>query len=270
MRWGDATWKEIESITGAVPCGAVSPEERSAGTARKRAERIARTRKAPTRPSVAATKDVPELTVSVPEFHVGPQVALLGCGGACPGALEVYVLEDLVLRDGAALRRRPHVRGDGNRQPFPEGLSDDEPRLDGLVRGGIGRLDGELVQADDVPEPLLHPPRVGPEDDRRRLGGGDRPTPSREVLRSDAQGKQAHDVVLAVGGVRGKIHLVFLQRSRHADGNDHVPFFRLRPEIEPGVVAAGGLEFHVPPRPPRPVSPAWGRRPPSPRKTPGQ
>src|SRR3990172_9994875 len=260
MRWGDATWKEIESITGAVPCGAVSPEERSAGTARKRAERIARTRKAPTRPSVAATKDVPELTVSVPEFHVGPQVALLGCGGACPGALEVYVLEDLVLRDGAALRRRPHVRGDGNRQPFPEGLSDDEPRLDGLVRGGIGRLDGELVQADDVPEPLLHPPRVGPEDDRRRLGGGDRPPRSREGLRADAQGQQADDVVLAVRRVGREIHLVLLQRSRYDDGNGHVPFFRLRPEVEPGVVAPGVLEFQAPPQPLVPGSPVIGAR----------
>src|SRR4030042_4995933 len=188
---GDATRKETFSTTGTWLPIEVSARERVAATAIKSAARIPETRKAFTRPSVPATKDVPELTVSVPEFHVGPQVALLGCGGARPGALEGYVLEDLELRDSAALRRRPHVRGDGDRQPFPEGLSDDEPRLEGLVRGGIGRFDGELVQADDVPEPLLHPPRVGPDDDRCRLGGGDRPPPSRGGLAGGAQGHQA-------------------------------------------------------------------------------
>src|SRR3990172_12682047 len=243
-----------------MPCGAVSPEERSAGTAKKRAGRIARTRKAPTPTSVAATKDAPELTVSVPEFHVGPQVALLGCGGARPGALEVYVLENLELRDSAALRRRPHVRGDGDRQPFPEGLSDDEPRLEGLVRGGIGRLDGELVQTDDVPEPLLHPPRVGPEDESCRLGGGDPPPRSPEGLRGDAPGQQADDVVLAVRRVGGEIHLVLLQRSRYPDGNGHVTFFRLRPEIDPGVVAAGGLGFQGPAQQPLPGGPGVDAR----------
>src|SRR3989304_700474 len=141
---GDATRKETFSTTGTWLPKEVSASERCAATAIQSTARIPGTRKGFTRPSVAATKDVPELTVSVPEFHVGPQVALLGCGGARPGALEVYVLEDLDLRDSAAFRRRPHVRGDGDRQPFPEGLSDDEPRLEGLVRRGIGRPGGGL------------------------------------------------------------------------------------------------------------------------------
>src|SRR3990172_472338 len=172
---GDATWKETRSTTGTWFPGPVSASERCAATAIKSTARIPGTRKGFTRPSVAATKDVPKLTVSVPEFHVGPEIALLCGRGAPPAPLEVHVFENLELRDGAGLRRRPHIGGDGDRDALPEGLSDDEPRLEGLVRGGIGRLDGEFVQADDVPDPLLHPPCVGPEDDRCRLGGGDRP-----------------------------------------------------------------------------------------------
>src|SRR3990172_5105894 len=240
---GDATRKETLSTTGTWLSKEVSARERGAATAIKSTARIPGKRKGFTRPSVAATKDVPELAVSVPEFHIGAEIALLRGRGTPPVPLEVHVFEDLVLRDRAALRRRPHIGGDGDREAIPEGLSDCEPGLERRVRGGIGRLDGELVQADDVPEPLLHPPRVGPEDDRRRLGGGDRPPRSREGLRADAQGQQADDVVLAVRRVGREIHLVLLQRSRYDDGNGHVPFFRLRPEIESRVVAAGGPSF---------------------------
>src|SRR3990170_4432365 len=210
---GDATRKETLSITETWFPGPVSASERGAATTIQSAARIPATRKAFKRPSVAATKDVPELAVSVPEFHIGAEIALLRGRGAPPVPLEIHVFEDLVLRDRAGLRRRPHIGGDGDREAVPKGLSDDEPRLEGIFPRGKGRLDGELVQADDVPEPLLHPPRVGPEDDRCRSGGRDRPPCLREVLRGDTQGKQAHDVVLAVGGVRGEFHLVPLQRS---------------------------------------------------------
>src|SRR3990170_4497510 len=112
---GDATRKETLSITETWFPGPVSASERCAATAIQSTARIPGTRKGFTRPSVAATKDVPKLAVSVPEFHVGPEIALLGRGGARPGALEVHVLEDLELRDRAGLRRRPHIGGDGDR-----------------------------------------------------------------------------------------------------------------------------------------------------------
>src|SRR4030067_3084145 len=99
---GDATRKETFSITGSWLPKEVSARERVAATAIKSAARIPGTRKGFTRPSVAATKDVPKLAVSVPEFHVGPEIALLGCGGARPGAPAVYCLEELELLDSAA------------------------------------------------------------------------------------------------------------------------------------------------------------------------